>query len=520
MTITSFFYFVYILLGAFIYYLIPLKYQWIELFILSIGFCYLSGNVFSIILPIISTVIAYSSTWLIQNLRINKLKKISDGFPAFIMFVALTVNIVVWFIFKCSGLWKYPLMLLAKRGCGLAERTVGVELISILGLGYYTFQLSGYIIDCYLQIVEPQNNPFKLFLFTTYFPQLTSGPISRYNDLKTMFSGRKFSYHNIAFGTQRILWGMTKKILLADRLSIIINSIVAEPDVYTGFYSWILIVVSPIYIYADFSGAMDIVLGSSEIFGIVLPENFNNPFFARTSQELWQRWHITLGAWAKNYILFPVLKSKTMLGWGRVLKKRLGKKLGKFVVNCMGMFCVWFMIGVWHGKIRYIVGVCLWYWVILMAEDLLAPISARIVNNFGIKSESVGWHVFQSLRTYLLFAIGAAVFNLGVFEGIRVLKDAARVIYKEGYANPWIFFDGSISKLGISYGDLNIIIICLSMMFVVAILRDRVGYARKWIEQQSTGFRWCIWISLFLLVLIWGKYGPGYIESEFIYEGF
>lgn len=289
---------------------------------------------------------------------------------------------------------------------------------------------------------------------------------------------------------------------------------------YTGFFSWLAILLYPLQMYADFSGCMDIVLGVSEMFGIKLAENFNSPFFSRTSQEFWQRWHITLGAWAKDYVLYPLLKSNPMVKLGKYMRKKLGRQAGKFFINALGMFVLWMVMGIWHGGMRYIVGVSLWYWLILMAGDLLTPVFAKLTSACNMKTNSFSWHLFQSARTYLIYAVGATFFSVGISRGISLLKDALKVCLLPGYANPWIFFDESILKLGVTYGDINIIIIGVLLMLVTDILREKYGYARIWIEQQGFVLRWLIWMGLFVFVLIWGKYGPGYDAAEFIYKGF
>lgn len=144
--------------------------------------------------------------------------------------------------------------------------------------------------------------------------------------------------------------------MLAERIGIIVSGINAAPSTYTGFYSWLAILLYPLQMYADFSGCMDIVLGTSELFGIKLAENFNNPFFSRTSQEFWQRWHITLGTWAKDLVLYPLLKSKLMIKFGKFTKKNFGKKPGKFLVNLDRYVYTMMVMGIWLGGWRYIDG--------------------------------------------------------------------------------------------------------------------------------------------------------------------
>ena len=337
MSITSFYYLVLITLGVLIYYVIPQKAQWVILLCLSLVFYYFAATPYTIGYLIASTLIAYISTIWVQRRR-EKNGREAKGLLT-ITIVALVINIVIWFTVKGRGLWiPFASRFITWHYSSKLDSLINLQLIASLGMGYYTLQVLGYIIDCYWENVIPQKNPFKLFLFVAYFPQLTTGPISRYSQLETLYDRHKFEYQNIAFGAQRILWGFTKKIVLAERIGIIVSGINAAPGTYTGFYSWLAILLYPLQMYADFSGCMDIVLGTSELFGIKLAENFNNPFFSRTSQEFWQRWHITLGTWAKDYVLYPLLKSKLMIKFGKFTKKNFGKKPGKFLVNLVGMF--------------------------------------------------------------------------------------------------------------------------------------------------------------------------------------
>ncbi|MEY8335440.1 hypothetical protein AALB53_20425 [Lachnospiraceae bacterium 47-T17] len=519
MTITSFSFLALILIGMIFYYIIPKSMQWLELLIISLIFYYFAATPYTIAYLIFSTIVAYISTLKIEQYR--KEKSRNQVVPLVVAIMAIVINLAIWFVFKGNDFWFFWLESLISHGyISQINIFLNIELIPALGMGYYTLQVIGYIIDCYWENVQPQKNPLKLFLFTAYFPQLTTGPISRYSNLTILFDKHKFVYQNIAFGAQRILWGFMKKMVLAERVGVLVSAINASPESYNGFYSWLVILLYPIQMYADFSGCMDIVLGVSELFDIHLAENFKNPFFARTSQEFWQRWHITLGTWAKDYVLYPLLKSKPMIHLGKNIKKKFDRKVSKFLVNAIGMFVLWMVMGIWHGGMKYIVGVSLWYWFILMLGELFIPVFLKVASLLNMKTESFAWHLFQSSRTYLIYAIGATFFSVGVSEGLSLLQDAWKVLTVKNYANPWIFFDGSILDLGITYGDINIFVISILMLLVVAVLREKYGYARIWIQKQSFIFRWLIWIGLFIMVLIWGKYGPGYNASEFIYQGF
>ena len=515
MSITSFGFLIMILLGMVLYYLLPKSWQWIELLILSLLFYFWAATPYTIIFLIISTITAYIATNYGVFVQQDKGKRIT----AVLSLLAVMVNVALWFVLKGAGLWR-PILgrvwkLISYEG-GMWEWS----LAAALGMGYYTLQVIGYILDCYWGNIKPQKNPFKLFLFVCFFPQMTTGPISRYSQLESLYEKHSFSYKNLSFGTQRILWGFLKKLVLAERVGIIVNGIWGELSVYNGFYRWIALILFPIQMYADFSGSMDIVIGTAELFGVRMPENFNSPFFSRTIQEFWQRWHITLGTWAKDYVLYPLLKSRKMVNFSKSCRKRFGKKTGKFTATAAGMFVLWMVMGVWHGEAKYIAGVSLWYWALLMLGELCAPRLKKISLLLGIPENSFSWHFFQVMRTYLIYAIGAIFFRApSLSEGVDFVLSLKQIFVK-GESNPWIFFDGSVLELGITYQDINIIIISIFIILAVGLLREKYGYARNWMSRQMLVFRWLIWVAMFVFVIIYGKYGPGYAVEEFIYQGF
>ena len=173
-----------------------------------------------------------------------------------------SINVGLWFVFKGKGLWM-PFF---------GEAAV-MPYLAALGMGYYTLQVIGYILDCYWGSIEPQKNPLKLLLFVCFFPQMITGPISRYSQLEALYEKHPLSYENITFGAQRILWGFFKKLVLAERVGAVVNAI-WEMQTQEAVFLWIALLLYPIQMYADFSGCMDIVIGAAECFGIKLPENF------------------------------------------------------------------------------------------------------------------------------------------------------------------------------------------------------------------------------------------------------
>lgn len=519
MSITSFSYLAFILAGAVLYYIVPRRAQWVELLVLSIVFYVLAASPATILYLIGSTLVAYISTMYLASPAASTERGKRTGVA--LAAVAIIANIAVWFAVKGDSI-LVSLYAVAHKILPVLPAFDGFHILAALGMGYYSLQVIGYILDCAWENIQPQRNILKLFLFVSFFPQLTTGPISRYSQLEHMYEPHSFSYRNLAFGAQRILWGFFKKLVIAERLGILVGNIYAQPETYTGWYLWIALLLYPFQIYTDFSSSMDIVLGTAEIFGIHMPENFNNPFFSRTSQEFWQRWHMTLGGWAKDYILYPVLKSSPMVRFGKFTRKKLGKKTGKIIATSAGMFFLWMAMGIWHGAMKYLIGLSLWYWLILTVGDLLKPTSARVISFLRIPTESFSWHLFQSVRTYVIYSFGAIFFRVArISDGFAFLGSLFTFTGKNGsFHNPWIFFDGSILTLGITYGELNLLIFGTALLFAVAVLREKYGYAREWVAKQALPFRWMIWLVFFALVLVYGKYGPGFNASEFIYGGF
>ena len=158
------------------------------------------------------------------------------------------------------------------------------------------------------------------------------------------------------------------------------------------------------------------------------------------------------------------------------------------------------------------------FWSALFLSELFLPVTKKLTSFLEIKTESFGWHFFQSLRTYIIYALGVVFFTS---SGLRSALDHYIVLWNSlGQLNPWTLFDSTITSLGVAWRDVNLILVGSLCILVADVLREKYGYARTWINKQSVGFRWAIWIFLIFIVLIYGMYGPGYDASTFIYQGF
>ncbi len=200
-----------------------------------------------------------------------------------------------------------------------------------IGISFYTFQILSYTVDVYRGNVSVQKNPINLATYIALFPQLIAGPIVRYSDVEHQLTERKHSFDKAAEGCRRFIFGLSKKILIANTLGELCETFLQTPD-SSVLYHWLFVVAYMLQIYFDFSGYSDMAIGLGKLFGFDFMENFNYPFISRSITEFWRRWHISLGSWFKDYVYIP-------LGGNRVKRARL----------LLNIFIVWFVTGFWHG---------------------------------------------------------------------------------------------------------------------------------------------------------------------------
>ncbi len=191
--------------------------------------------------------------------------------------------------------------------------------------------------------------------------------------------------------------GLFKKLVISERMAVIVNTIYGDYVTYSGLYIAVGTVCFAFQLYTDFSGAMDIALGLSEALGIRMAENFETPFFARSISEYWRRWHITLGTWMKDYIFYPVLKSDLFVAIGDAARKKLGKKRGKKVPTYLGMAVLWFTVGMWHGGAwKYIIGSGLLHCFYIISGQMLEPAFKKLTHVFKVNTECYSFRLFKA----------------------------------------------------------------------------------------------------------------------------
>ncbi len=507
MSITSMEFLGFILLAAVLYYIIPLRFRWVSLLVCSAVYLYTANDIRLLLVMFIAIVVAYLAGIFLEKKKSKFVLGVSLLFIAGILLYLKEINFFLGIV-RMTGVmfgqtWTIP----------------NLQLIAPLGISYYTLNLVSYVLDVYWGVAAAQKNFFKFVLFAGYFPAMVSGPIIRYREIEEqLYAGHKITYQNISFGIQRILWGVFKKLVISERLAIIVNTVYGDYNTYTGLYIFVAIVCFVFQLYTDFSGCIDIVLGVSELFGIILPENFQTPFFSRSASEFWRRWHITLGAWLKDYILYPILKTTLWQKIGQKLKARFGKKAAKKIPVWLGLFCSWFLIGMWHGgSWNYIFGSGLLWWMLIVLGEACEPIFRWSINKLKINTECFSWRLFQSMRTFGCFAFGLSFFRSygGLMEGVKLWKSALSTF------NPWILFDGSLYNLGLDEKNFRVMLIALVVLGISGIMREQIKRPiREWLAEQNIVFRWGMLLLLVFSIAVFGMYGPGYNAQAFIYEQF
>lgn len=383
-----------------------------------------------------------------------------------------------------------------------------------LGISFYTFQTMGYIIDVYREKYPYEKNVFKLALFISFFPQLIQGPISRFNDLKeTLFAQHSYVAENISFGLQRILWGFFKKLVIADRLLVGVNTIIQGPDEYQGVYVLAGMFFYAITLYADFTGGIDITIGVAEVLGIRVEENFIRPYFSKSITEYWRRWHITLGTWFKEYLFYPISVSKSMLELSKKSRKRFGDQLGKRIPVYISTIVVWFITGIWHGAAwNFIVWGLLNCLVILVSQEC-TPLYEKFHNRFNL-ANSFWYRLFQVARTFWLMSF---LRTLDCYRNVRTtFRMYGTIITKMNFGE---IIEGGLLKLGLTLSDFIVVFVGVAILLIVSLIQ-RKGPIRKRLAAKPLGLRYALYILLFLAIVVFGAYGVGYDSGQFIYSQF
>ncbi len=388
------------------------------------------------------------------------------------------------------------------------------NMILPIGISFYTFMAISYVLDIYWKRYKAEKNLLSYAVFVSYFPHVVQGPIDRYNEFKAQTeNGVKLSYKNITYGAQLALWGFFKKLVIADRLGILVDTVLGDFKNYDGTFVILAFAVYSIQIYADFSGCIDIVSGVSEMFGIKLRKNFNHPYFSKTMGEFWRRWHMSLQEWFKDYIYYPVSVSRFVKSGKKKFKEKNKKRAEELFASCFPVLVVWLITGIWHGAAWKFVAWGLFHASLLIGSQVFAPVFSKLNSIFKVNTDNFGWRLWQMLRTFILCCVGRIFFRAdGFMVSLQMIKQMLLS------TNPSTLFDASVN-LGLDTSNLVFALISIIILWIVDTMQEDMPL-RETLAKQNIIFRWIIIYAALFAVIIFGIYGPGYDASTFIYEQF
>lgn len=511
-----------------VYYIVPKKYQWIALLAASVIFYAFSGVVNLLFIGITAL-----STWIagrmmfrftlefkeakkkegISKEQKKELKAVLTRKKKRTLLLVLLINFGILAYLKYwqvlyDGICQ---MLHPDRGA------VSLGLLLPLGISFYTFQSMGYLIDQYRDSGEGEKNFFKFLLFVSFFPQLIQGPINRFGQMKPQFDAEhSFCWEKTKHALFLMLFGLLKKYAIADLLSGAVAAILDAPGRdMPGSVIVAGILMYSAQQYADFSGGIDLVLGIAELFGIEMMPNFRQPYFAVSLADFWRRWHISLGAWMRDYVFYPFALTKAMQRLGKWGIRNLGKHVGRVLPACIGNVLVFFIVGIWHGAESHYILWGLYNGIMIALAELFDPLFVKMKQVCHVREEGRGFHVFRIIRTFIIVNIG------WYFDRIVRFGDCMTA-----FRNTILHLDpgrfaGSMSELMtdiLTTKTLMIVLAAIAIVLIHSIMSEKHMDMFAWLNRHNIVIRWGVYYLMMILIQVAMSCG---VRSEaFLYAVF
>lgn len=525
MTFVSFSFFVFVAVSLLVYFQMPQRYRWIVLLAVSLLFYVLVSGVLLVYL-LLTAATTYAVARRIDGINEDSaaLLKTAEKDEKKAIRAAATkqkrrwlagvtvLNFGLLAVFKYQGMLSSGFSLIGK--CfGVAVPDFAGSILMPLGVSFYTFQSIGYVIDTYRGKVTAERNFAKYLLFVSFFPQIVQGPIARYDDLAgQLYAGNGFDYQRVKFGAQLAAWGVFKKLVIADRLSILVGAVFNSYPAYTGRTLWMAVLFYTIQIYADFSGGIDIARGVGEMFGVTMAQNFERPYFSQSIAEFWRRWHMTLGGWCRDYIFYPLSLSKAFNQLSKKTRNRLGNRIGKLVPVILSQLIVFIIIGMWHGSQFKYIAFGLYHGAFIIGGILFEETFTKWHEKLHINPNSWWYQAFRILRTFLIVALGRFFSRAGSFmQAMSMLKQS---FFPSSNPQPGPF------ALGMGQNEFLVLIIAMAVLLLVDILCERNVDIRAWIAARPMPIRWALYLCGVVSIVLLGVYGKKYDAAAFIYMRF
>lgn len=455
-----------------IYWCIPSKYRWILLLGASYYF-YMSWNPKYVVIIAFTTVVSYLCALALEKASSQPLRKI-------IVFIALMLCLGVLFIFKY---YNFTLNTISHF---VSFEPKYLDFLLPVGISFYTFQTLSYVIDVYRKEIKAEKHFGIYATFVSFFPQLVAGPIERSGNLLPQIKKKHvFDIEKARYGIWLIVWGVFKKVIVADNLAVFVDQVYGDVYSYSGFSLVLATLFFTFQIYCDFSGYSDIARGSANLFGIELMENFKSPYFSESVKDFWSRWHISLSTWFRDYLYIP-------MGGNRVGTIR----------NCFNVLVTFLVSGLWHGAS--------WNFVIWGGLHGVAQVYE---NAFGIKkkSENIVYAIMRKIVVFCFVAYAWVFFRVENYrQGIYVTKALL-----SGITKPVEYFVNGTNSIGISASIAWKVALYLIPLFIfdyISLKSDLI----EWIKTRKAITRHLVLILMIVLLLLFGYAG----KSTFVYFQF
>jgi len=478
----------YLLTVVSIYAIIPSKIRAIWLLISSYYFYSCCNKTYVIILLIVTL------TTYFGGLKIQKTDNIKYKKMYFIFIILIILSLLTYFKYINFILTTFNESI---KFIGIESKFEVINLLLPIGISFYTFVAIGYLIDVIRGKIKAEKNIIIYSLFVSFFPAILSGPIERsYHLIPQLKLMKRPEYEKVREGFILLLWGLFCKIVIADRLALVVNSIFNDIYSYSGVSYIIASLFFTFQIYLDFAGYTYMAMGIAKFFNIDLINNFNKPYISKTVTEFWGRWHISLSTWFRDYLYIP-------LGGNRVPKIR-------WALNTLIVFVV---SGIWHGAAYTFL---IWgtiHGVILIVEKLIY--GSKIKN---VRNENT---IIKFLQTLLTFSIVSIAW---VFFRAKTVSDAIHIISNyfnfKVFSLSTLFQNGGVLKsFGCTLFDFVISIVFLLLFILIQLItskNDNGEYIAYNIKQLPTFLRWTIYVSISIMILWFGKFGM----NKFLYSKF
>lgn len=506
-----------------LYSIVPQKAKWVVLMLGSWVFYFVSAKGYIIQLLVATLIVWAIGLWIQKLNEIQKAKRkaapkaerkaVKAKYTKYKQWVlALGVISTFGILLVC----KYTNFFIDTTNSIFGTTLNNVHIIQPLGISFYTLQAISYMTDIHHGKYEAEKNPLRISLYLSFMLTIVEGPVARYDQLGIQLKeGKKFDTHNFIYGAVRVTWGLIKKVIIADRAAAFANAVFDNHNEYTGIAVIAGIMFYTLQLYLEFSGIMDVMCGLGEMLSIQMPGNFNRPFFAKTINEFWQRWHITLGSWLRDYIFYPISLSKPFMNLSKSARNKFNPYYANLIPTAVALFFVWFGNGFWHGAGWKYVTYGLYYYLLMMIGLFLEPVFKKICGALKINRESKGFHLFQMLRTFVVVNFGMLIFRADD------LKTAASM-FKSIFINIdfSVLMQGHNNGFGLDMYDYYLLIAGTALVFIISLLQEKGIDVRQRISKLPYLVKFVIFMVMILSVVIFGAYGEEYGVVDLIYANF